>query len=249
MPSLYFPGLNTAQRNGETTLQVCAEEFHHLVRVRHARVGEMVTLNSGAGITAQARITEIKKQHAILEVLDYQDQPPFILPYAIAFALLKNRHDELLVEKCTELGVSELFPLSTEFSVRRAGSGTMDRFRKIALAAIKQCDNPYLPMVHDPLDLEQALGNLAQCGYYPVLCSERRPDRWLTSIGIKVDARPCFIIGPEGGFSSAEFDLFEKKGIPEIALGSLVTRAETAGIVAAAQWLAYANQAITTGTT
>lgn len=249
MPSLYYPELNDAYRRSEGKLQIIAEEYHHLVRVRHARVGEVVKLNSGAGVMAQARITEIKKQHAILEVLDYQEQPPFIAPYAIAFALLKNRHDELLVEKCTELGVGEFFPFSTEFSVRKAGSGTMDRFRKIALAAIKQCDNPYLPKVHEPLNLESAIEEMSQLGYHPVLCSERRPDAWLASLRMASDAKPCFIIGPEGGFSASEFALLEGMGVAEISLGTLVTRAETAGIVAAAQWLAYANQAITTGTT
>jgi 16S rRNA (uracil1498-N3)-methyltransferase len=77
------------------------------------------------------------------------------------------------VEKCTELGVSALFPLITDLSVRKSSANTLSRFQKIAIAAIKQCDNPWIPEIFPPQDLNRALENIKTQGYNPILCSER----------------------------------------------------------------------------
>jgi hypothetical protein len=73
------------------------------------------------------------------------------------FCSAENHHDELLVEKCTELGAQRFFPLDTRYSVRNPGKNTVSRFAKVALAAIKQCDNPWLPVVEQSAPLETAL--------------------------------------------------------------------------------------------
>lgn len=244
MPSYYLPGL--AQLQAGDSVQLEGEEFHHL-RVTKRRGKETLLLNSGSGILATAELAGQTGKSAVLNILQISVVSPPQHSFAIAFALLRNRNDELLVEKCTELGAAAFFPLVTEHSVRQASANTLQRFAKVALAAIKQCDNPWLPQVYPALSLSEALREIRSQGYTPIVCSESKRGQWLHHLALDVSCKPCFLIGPEGGWSEAEFQQFE--ALEQISLGNLVTRAETAAIAISAQWQAYANQASTTGTT
>ncbi len=228
MPSLYVPELEALSAGAEFRLE--GEEFHHLAHVAKRRLQAPILLNSGRGTLAWAKVESLNPKFALLSIPSLHKTPFPVRPFAIGFALLKNRHDELLVEKCSELGVSDLFPLITERSVRR--SADSNRFERISLAAIKQCDNPWLPKIHGTLELTQALGAMRNAGYQPILCSERKDGRPLRHF--EPDLKPCFLIGPEGGWSDDEFSLMEP--LPRLKLAELITRAETAAITAAAQW-------------
>ncbi len=238
MPSVYCPGLENLPPVAMVRLE--GEEFHHLARVAKRRLNEALLLNSGRGVLAKAVVERLDKHAAFLRITEIVNKVEQHQAFAVAFSLLRNRHDELLVEKCTELGASAFFPLITDHSVRQAADNTVSRFARISLAAIKQCDNPWLPRFFPPGKLEQALDAIRTAGYTPILCSERKPDRWLHHLSGEEVGRPCFLIGPEGGWSEVEFSLMQ--GLTEISLGDLVTRAETAGIVIAAQWQAFANR-------
>lgn len=242
MPSVYFPNLASSDR----ILILSGEEFHHLARVARVRVGDVVMLNSGKGMLARARVMEIGKREAKLEIDELMANMQFPAPYAIAFSLLKNRHDELLVEKCTELGAGQFFPMVCDFSIRKSANDS--RLERIALAAIKQCDNPILPVLEQPTELKAVLVEAREYGYTPILCSELKPDLWLDDLKLPAETKPCFFIGPEGGWSESEIGLFEKERVASISIGHLITRAETAAITIAAQWVAYANRLRTSGT-
>ncbi|MDD4309525.1 MAG: RsmE family RNA methyltransferase [Candidatus Cloacimonetes bacterium] len=232
MPSIYSPNLVS----GATSITIEGDEFHHLCHVKRIGVGYEVRLNNGEGIIAEGKISAINKHKAEIVL---QTQAKFTAPqrpYAIAFALLKNKHDELLIEKCTELGASAFYPLESEFSVKTTSANTIIRFARIALAAIKQCDNPWLPIIKPTLKLKQAIQEIIKDGYTPILCSEARPEASLATIDEAIN--PCFIIGPEGGFSAQEFAFFADQKISAVSICKLVTRAETAAIAVTAQFAA-----------
>ena len=233
MPSFYSPDLQAFQPGSRHELG--GAENHHLVRVSRHQVGDEIKLNSGKGLMVKARIVEIGKESSTLELLE-QIPASAVPDFAIAFALLKSQHDELIVEKCTELGASAFFQLHTEFTIRKASANTNERFVKIALAAIKQCDNPFLPLITPTAKLSEALNLMRQQGYEPVICSENMPDRWMDYLEGKI-SKPCFLIGPEGGWSTKEKQIFVEQEIIEISISKLICRAETAAITVAAQWI------------
>jgi 16S rRNA (uracil1498-N3)-methyltransferase len=227
MPSYYFPELD--KRHAEVVLD--SDEHHHLSRVKRARAGQMILLNNGKGLLANAEIVTIDKKESWLRVVEFIDTPLPEYGFSIAFSLLKNQHDEMIVEKCTELGAREFFPLICENTVRTLGKNTVARFEKTALAAIKQCDNPFLPVIHEPKKLDEALTEIKE-SYLPVVAYENEDNNWLKDISQK--GNMCFIIGPEGGFDPKELYLFED--LPKITLSKNILRAETAAITAAAQF-------------
>lgn len=232
MPSYFVPSLTP-----ETTLVILeGEEYHHLSHVKRISIGQDVKLNNGCGIMAEGRIKAITKRNAEIELVSSTTQETPKTQYAIAFALLKNRNDELLIEKCTELGAGAFFPLITEYSVKTSSFNTLTRFEKIALAAIKQCDNLWLPKLHPVQTLEAAIQSMISEGYTPILCSEQRPDSYISYLDKQI--KPCFLIGPEGGFSPSEFTYLNSQKVPSISICHLITRAETAAIAVSAQFLA-----------
>jgi len=117
--------------------------------------------------------------------------------------------------------------------VRTPSDNAISRFQRIALAAIKQCDNPWLPDIQAPLAVTSSLVHICEAGFSPVICSEQRPEIRIQDLEL---ATPCFVIGPEGGFSEAEFEFFRQQRIPQLSICSLITRAETAAIAIAAQF-------------
>jgi len=230
MPSLYLPELSSDKK----IIAVEGEEFHHLINVKRTAIGELVKLNSGSGLMAEGKLTEIHKNSAVIEIIKIETFPFPERPFAIAFTLLKNRRDDWLIEKCTELGVIAFYPMLTDYSVRIPSKNTTQRFKRTALAAIKQCDNPWLPRINEPLSFKQAIEKIISEGWIPVLCSEKRPAKKISALPNNI--KPCFIIGPEGGFSEAEFAFFNEKNIFQISICHHITRAETAAIAVAAQF-------------
>lgn len=230
MPSYYHPLLDADSK--ELILE--NEEFHHLTRVKRIICGQEIKINSGRGFIGKARISSIDKRKAVLEVLETIYHPKAIAGFAVAFALLKNHHDEMLVEKCTELGAKEFFPLTTQFTVKDLGKNTLSRFEKIALAAIKQCDNPWLPYIREHHALPEAIKTIVSLGYQPVFCSEK--ENQVSMRDLSGDKDLCFIIGPEGGYDYQELKMIQD--YPAIRVSPLICRAETAAIAVSAQYQA-----------
>ncbi len=231
MPSYYCPELLP----DSSIIRLEGEEYHHLARVKRIAVGELIQLNSGSGLFATARVESMDKNGARVQITELKNHAPMLPRLGLAFALLKGGHDELIVEKCTELGAIDFFPFLSRYGVRSEGKNTLERFRKTALSAIKQCDNPFLPAVHPVCKFDELLSRIHENGYQAVLCSEIEKNRRLRELEPGQDI--CFIIGPEGGFSKEEFAALT--GNCQINLAPLITRAETAAIAACAQFLAY----------
>lgn len=233
MPSIYLPELSSEKK----IITVEGEEYHHLINVKRTGIGESVKLNSGAGLMAEGKLIKVNKKSAEIEIDKIETFPFPERPFAIAFALLKNRRDDWLIEKCTELGVIAFYTMLTDYSVRTPSQNTITRFKRTALAAIKQCDNPWMPKINEPLPLKETVNKIFSEGWIPVLCSERKPDKRITYLPKII--KPCFLIGPEGGFSEDEFTYFSEQNILSISICHLITRAETAAIAVAAQYQAY----------
>jgi len=230
MPSFYIPDLDDKQ----SLVTITGYEFHHLTHVLRCKAGCEVRLNSGKGWTAKGVVTSIDRATARIDVTEAFFSHEHKTRFAIAFSLLKSRNDELVVEKVTELGVSALYPVTTVNSVRNPSANTLKKFQTTAVRAIKQCDNPWLPELHDIQTLEQFLKAIRKTNYIPVTASENRPDFWIDNLDSGYDY--CFIIGPEGGFDYKEIESFSENQIISVSISSNILRAETAAVAIAAQY-------------
>jgi len=231
MPSFY---IDFHERS--TEVKVVGDEYHHIVKVFRHGIGDDILIVNGQGLLATGRVVSIDKKAVVLGLSGIKYVKRAEQRVACAFSLLKNKNDLLIVEKLTELGVNDLFPIQTINSVKLGRENTVDKMRKVAISAMKQCDNPWLPQIHEVMNLEKLLKTLKGLDYKPVVASELRPDM---SMGTWVREHPvvnvCAIIGCEGGFEPREFEFMESNGVVAVKVSNNVLRAETAAICAVAQ--------------
>jgi 16S rRNA (uracil1498-N3)-methyltransferase len=151
------------------------------------------------------------------------------LELVLAPALLKGAKMDLVVEKATELGVTRIAPLLCE---RVVGQGArVERWRRIAMAAAKQCGRTAIPQVDAPRPIAGLLRDP-----WPglrLVAFEGERERQLAALPARA-AAVVIVVGPEGGLDDAEVADAEAQGFAAITLAPRVLRAETAAIVAVA---------------
>jgi 16S rRNA (uracil1498-N3)-methyltransferase len=233
MPCFYVP--NLAQKS--TEIIISGDEHHHIRNVFRKHIGDEILLTNGKGLLAKAEITEISKKETRVIVISVNEEKKSEPKIAVAFAILKNKHDNIIIEKCTELGVKEFFPIVTERTVRKPSGNTTDKFEKTAITAIKQCDNAFLPIIHETQNLSELLDSVSE--YEPIVALEIGKHKTISVIAQEIKKPLCIIIGPEGGFSKDEVDLFLQEEIPAFGLGNHILRAETATIASVSQLVEF----------
>ena len=230
MPCFYAPDM----KNDDDKIIVSGTEFHHIIHVFRRKEGDKITLSNGKGLLAMGIIENIYKKElsvSINQIVTMQKSQPQI---ALAFPLLKNKHDNMIVEKLTELGVKDFFPITTERTVRKPSANTVEKFNKIAIAAMKQCDNAFLPQIHEVRSLTELIEKMEK--YTPVAALEIGKHKTLNEIvANSVEKSICIIIGPEGGFDKGEIEYLQNKQVATFTLGNHILRAETAAIASVSQ--------------
>ncbi len=228
MPSFYVPLLSKDAKY----IPIEGEEFHHAVTVMRNRVGDIVLLTNGKGLIAEACIEAVDKKRMAAKILSINEIDAGSPLIATAFSLLKNKNDLLIVEKLTELGVREFFPFVATRTVRMPGEKVRDKFMKTAIAAVKQCDNPFLPDIYEPEKLPKLIAKLKENDYSLLVALEKNVSEMIT-LPAGNPGKICLFIGPEGGFDDNEIAILEAENC--FSLGKNILRAETAAIAAAAQ--------------
>ncbi len=218
---------------GPTALTIAEEEFAHLTHVMRKAPGDAIRVVDGLGTAYDVTIEEISRRSARCSIRTrYVRLNEPSRNVVVAAALLKNSAKfDYLVEKATELGAAGIIPLLTERTIPR--NARIDRWHKIALAAMKQSGRCYLPEVH-PLT---PFGDFLQKSesdslrLIPHEKTERPRLRDLIEPG-KMPVRIC--IGPEGGFAEEEIQRAVSAGFIPVNLGPRRLRTETAVIVSVA---------------
>lgn len=138
---------------------------------------------------------------------------------------------DLAIQKCTELGVTEIIPLFTEFSeVKLSGERLQKKrqhWQQIAISACEQSGRTRLPQIHAPQKISDWCSEL-DCPLKLVF----EPGSSTTLQSRESQQKVALLIGPEGGFSASELDMAAKKGFLAVSLGPRILRTETAPIAA-----------------
>ena len=236
MPSFYNPNFNI----NDKYIMLQGDENHHLVHVMRKKQGDTVNILNGSGLTAVCTIESVSKKLTKCKVESMEESARSNSRLSAAFALLKNKHDHLIIEKLTELGVSEFFPVITDRTIKRPKDSVLKKFQSTALTAVKQCDNPFTPRINDAIGLKDFLNKIKQTEYQLIIASETENKVFLKDIDLK--EKVCILVGPEGGFSEEELELFKEKGLYSVSLGSHILRAETAAIAFSSQIISFFQQ-------
>ena len=205
-----------------------AGETRHLRDVLRLRVGEEVSVFDGTGREFQCEIIEIEKNSSMLSVVAETSptSPESTLDITIAATVLNGEKYDLIIQKAVELGVSILVPLSTiRCDVKpKDAEKRIERWRRIALEATKQCGRAKLMQIGEPVVFDKFIKTKKE---NLVLFSERDGNDFSTiAKGKKITA----LFGPKGGWDDSELDAARTSGANIVTLGGRILRAETAAI-------------------
>jgi 16S rRNA (uracil1498-N3)-methyltransferase len=211
-------------------MEVDGEDGHHLARVLRLRAGETVTVADGSGTWRPYLIATAAGAAVHLEAAGPFQREPVPTPLlAVAFALTKGDKPDLVVQKLTELGVDRIVPVLGARSVSRPGpdraGAAVERWRRIAREAARQCRRATLPVVED-------LGPLAVLSGHPGLVVAERGGLPAVALGTPPGDEILVVVGPEGGLADPEVEAL--KPWARLNLGPHILRAETAALTAAA---------------
>lgn len=239
-----FVSLSIAQA---VLVELLEGQHQYLTRVLRLKENDSVRLFNGHDGEWLGTIAKVSKKSTELQ-LERQIRPQTaITPVTLAFAPIKKSQTEWLIEKATELGVTTLQPIITEYSQNRPHN--FERWRRIAVEAAEQSERLCLPTIKALLSLEDILKQWPD--KKPIIyCDERGHDHtkiWggekgrappmLSVLAEMHEGEPIILIGPEGGFSPEERERIRAlpNGYP-VNLGPQILRAETAAITALATY-------------
>jgi 16S rRNA (uracil1498-N3)-methyltransferase len=204
-------------------------QAHYLLHVLRKKKGDKVLLFNGQEGEWEAEILETSPKKTILRCEKLRRPQAKEFGAWLLFAPLKKDPLAVLVEKATELGVSELYPIVTEHAETKAFS--LGKAETHAIEAAEQCERLTLPRIHPLRSLTEILKGWPERRYLYV-CVERKEAPGLLQ-ALRPSQEGAFLVGPEGGFSEKDLEVLKRYDfVSFVSLGPLILRAETAGIVA-----------------
>lgn len=206
--------------------------LHQVRNVLRFREGDECVLLDGKGTKTQAVLRKIEKRELVFEILRRENFTEPVRKVRLYIALAKKPATfELILQKATELGSTEIIPLVTEYC-QTHDLHKKDRLKMIIREAAEQSERIFLPELAEPVTFENFLKNLPDG---QILFGESREDcRNLAEFDFANQANVNILIGPEGGFSPDEIAALQKAGALPFSLGKNILRMETAAIAALA---------------
>lgn len=227
------------QINGRQ-FSITGGDVHHIGRVLRLVPGDRIAIVTGEGRTFTGELTAVREDKvtgSLQEELLIRAEPS--VRVTVYQGLPKGDKMDLIIQKCTEIGVTRIVPVATERAVvkirpEKAGARVV-RWQKIAAAAAQQSGRTIIPAVDDVFTFQAAVGEADRYDL-SILPWETARENSLKQILRK--AGPvrslAVFIGPEGGFAREEAAAAAAGGFVPVTLGPRLLRTETAAIITAA---------------
>lgn len=209
--------------------------LHQLISVFRAKLGDEIILLDNSGFEFKGIIKGIGKQEVLVNIVGKIKKEDVRMEVSIFQSLIKKDNVELVLEKCTEVGVARFVPVLAERSVK--SNINFERLNKIAKEASEQSGRTKIPQIGEMMDFEKAVSVASGEKDTVNFIFHEENDQCCDKLSCALlqhfkDAKKINIfIGPEGGFSDREIELAKSSNFYVLSLGDLVLRSETAAIV------------------
>lgn len=216
-------------------IDLSRDHAHYLFNVLRLSVGQRVAVFNGQQGEWQAEIVTTGKRGGTVRCLTPsapQRMPPDIW---LVFAPIKKARTDFIVEKATELGAARILPVQTEYT--NSERIRQDRLQAHAVEAAEQCGGTFVPEVADLQPLSRLLDAWDESR--ALIFADEALSEGAAPMRDVPPAPAAIIIGPEGGFSSAERARLRKMdSVTSLSLGPRILRADTAAVAALTLWQA-----------
>lgn len=213
-------------------IQLSEEESKHCVRVLRKQTGDTVHLADGKGTEAIAQIVDDNPKRCRLTIIErIHHQPYFTYTLHLVVAPTKNfDRIEWLIEKATEIGLSSISFIETENSER--AKVNLERCEKIAISAMKQSKQWFLPAIHSIRPLKDVLKNVQTSQKFIAWCEHPQTELLSNHLTAINQRDITILIGPEGDFTASEIQQALAHQFVPVSLGQSILRTETAALYA-----------------
>lgn len=224
----------------EEKAKILGDDVKHLYKVLRLNEGDKIILNNCNAEEFLATISLITKQEVIVDIEEkIEINNESNIKIYLFQGLPKAQKMDLIVQKGTELGITEFIPTLTErVDVKLKGDfKKLDRLNRIALEAAKQSKRSLVPTVSDPISFKEALDRMKALDIV-IVPYENAENFGVKTLFNKIDIDVSkiktvgILVGPEGGFEIDEINKLKENGAYIVTLGSRILRTETAGFVA-----------------
>ena len=193
-------------------------------------------LCDGRGFDYTAVISEIDLKRIVCDIKEQiKSDTEADIEVTLVQGLPKASKMDYIIQKTTELGIKRIIPCALSRCVvklenRKAEEKKTERWRKISEEAAKQSGRGIIPEICTPHSLDEAIAKMKDYDivFVPYEC-ERENNIKSVLTSVKNPKKVGFIIGPEGGFDTAEIEKIRNSGIKTVTLGKRILRTETAG--------------------
>ena len=226
----FFISVDSIDLGKSSNLSITDKNFvHQISRVLRYRVGDSLVLFNNKSKDAVCKINRISKDSVDLEKLSENESLVPKRDVQLFFSLMKKDKNDWVLQKCTELGVTNFVPIiagrseKTGFDVSRA--------KKIVTEAAEQCGRSDIPLIIEPISIRTAL---VEYSGIDLLWSEQTEDSDDSANAQNLKPRVGVFVGPEGGWTDEEKSEFLDSKATKYSTSKFTLRAETACVVAAA---------------
>lgn len=225
------------------------DEHRHLARAARVRAGEKVWLFDAGGRRCLTRVEKIGEDRTEATVLSMEEPETPRTKVALAQCLMEAKKLETVLEKAAELGCSDFIPVVSVRSLKapaEKGARKLERWKRIAREAAKQCKGRLLTEIHPPRPLTELL---RAPGADRRLFLSEHGGRALKDIVASREAPEAgppasvlLLVGPKGGWTEGEERDIRRAGFEAVSLGRRILRAETAALAGAAMIVHFWNE-------
>ena len=232
--------VDPAQMKGDL-LYVTGKDVNHIKSVMRLKQGDEISVRTGQDDREYRYGIEEFTDSEVVCRLRFVKEADVELPVKVYIfqGLPKADKMELIIQKAVELGAAEIIPVQMRRCVvkldgAKKGKKTQ-RWQAIAESAAKQSRRAVVPLVREPMTMEEAVRFAEQntdVRLLPYELQEADGSTREVMDGIREGSAVSIFIGPEGGFDPAEVEMAREAGVVPISLGKRILRTETAAMVA-----------------
>jgi len=203
------------------------QEMIHCIRVLRKKIGDNIFIVDGLGGLFHSKIIKILPNECHLEILKSETIQKKIKVHLVISPTKSHKRIEWMIEKIVEIGVERVSFMVCKNSIRN--NINLNRLNKIALSAMKQTQNTFLPKIDSCISFQEIFSIISSKEKY-IAHLNKKNNAHLSSI-LKNEKSRCILIGPEGDFTNDEVSYALKNNFIEVSLGNSRLRTETSGIV------------------
>lgn len=222
----------------ENTINIIGTDVNHIANVLRLKIDDEIKVcNVDEGTNYKTQIVEINKENVKCNILEeVESNAEAGVHINILQGLPKAEKMELIIQKCTELGVSEITPVEMERCIvkldLKSASKKQERWQKIAEVAAKQSGRDKIPTINNVINIKNVCKMLTD---YDIVLVPYENEKTVTLKEVlnklpRKNLKIAIIIGPEGGFEEKEIQMLEQNNCKIVTLGNRILRTETVAI-------------------